>query len=87
MATIYHTIMHTIKTTVYLDAAEYQRLKVLAERAGRSAAEMVREAVSEYARKATEGRPHPSSVGAGRSGGKNLSERSEEILKGMTHPR
>lgn len=75
--------MATIKTTVYLDAADYHRLKLLAERQGRSAAGMVREAVAEYARKAVPAAPRPRSVGSGRSGGKDLSERSEELLRKM----
>ncbi len=75
--------MPTIKTTVYLDAADYERLKLLADRDGRTAAEMVREAVSEYARRAAAAKPRPRSISAGRSGGKNLSERAEELLQGL----
>jgi hypothetical protein len=70
------------KTTVYLDAADYRRLQRLARAAGRSAAELVREAVAEYARKhAGPGRPR--SLGAGRSGRKDLSEQAERLLGGM----
>lgn len=86
MATIYHTRMPTVKTTVYLDAADYRRLKTLAEAEGRSAAELIRAAVAEYAR-ARSGRPLPTSLGAGRSGDGGLSERSEELLDGMGEPR
>ena len=74
--------MSTIKTTVYLDRAVYHRLKTRAEAEGRSAAELVREAVTEYAnRRAPERRP--SSLGAGRSDRGDLAERSEELLTGM----
>jgi predicted transcriptional regulator len=39
------------KTTVYLDADDYRRLKALARAQGGSAAELVREAVAEYVRR------------------------------------
>jgi len=71
-----------VKTTVYLDAAEYRRLKVLAAAEGRSAAELIRTAVSEYAR-ACATRPLPRSLGVGQSGDDSLSERTEELLQGM----
>lgn len=71
-----------IRTTVYLDAADYRRLKALARREDRSAAELVREAVSQYASRRGD-RTVPRSVGAGRSGLGDLSERAEELLAGM----
>lgn len=71
-----------MKTTVYLDAAEYRRLKALAAREGRSAAELIRAAVSEYARARTEPRL-PGSLGIGASGDGTLAERSEELLDGL----
>jgi predicted transcriptional regulator len=74
--------MSTTKTTVYLDASDYRRLKVLAEAEGRPTAELVREAISEYARRRT-GTPRPRSVGVGRSGTGEVAERSEELLRGM----
>jgi hypothetical protein len=74
--------MSTVKTTVYLDAAEYRRLKALAAREGRSAAELIRAAVSEYARARTEPRL-PRSLGIAASGDGTLSERSEELLHGL----
>ena len=70
------------KTTVYLDAAAYRRLKQIARAEGRSAAELVREAVTVYA----DQHPTvvvPASIGAGRSGKGDLSERAEELLDGM----
>jgi predicted transcriptional regulator len=72
------------KTTVYLEAEAYRRLKALAERQGRSAAELVREAVEQYTTR-REVRRLPSSVGSGSSGGRfgALSERAEELLDDM----
>ena len=74
--------MSTMKTTVYLDAADYRRLKALATADGRSAAELIRTAVSEYARRWAPG-GLPRSLGAARSGDRRLSERAEDLLKGM----
>ena len=74
--------MSTMKTTVYLDAADYRRLKVLAAAEGTSAAELIRAAVSEYAGRRAP-RELPNSLGAGRSGDGCLSERSEDLLRGM----
>lgn len=71
-----------IKTTVYLNAADYRRLQALAAQAGRSAAELVREAVAEYAERHG-ARRRPRSVGAFRSGRPDLAERSEELLAGF----
>lgn len=74
--------MTKMKTTVYLDAADYRRLKALAAAEGRSAAELIRTAVAEYARRHASG-GRPTSLGAGRSGDGSLSERSEELLSGL----
>ncbi len=79
-STIYGNHMPTTKTTVYLDTADYRRLKALAEGEGRSAAELVREAVSEYARRAP-ARRRPTSIGSGRSGRGDISECAEDLLK------
>jgi len=46
----------------------------------------VREAVKEYAQR-RDRQPAPRSLGAGRSGGAKLSERAEELLKGMGRSR
>lgn len=83
--TIYGNHMNeTQKTTIYLDSADYQRLKAMARRQGRKPAELVREAVAAYARRGTR---VPRSLGAGRSGKGNLSERAEVLLKGMGRAR
>lgn len=74
--------MATVKTTVYLDSADYRRIKALASAEGRSAAELIRHAVSEYARTRGPG-ALPSSLGAGRSGDGTLSERAEALLRTM----
>jgi predicted transcriptional regulator len=74
--------MATVKTTVYLDAADYRRVKALAAVEGRSAAELIRAAVSEYAQ-ARAARRRPTSLGIAGSGDGTLSERSEGILEGL----
>ncbi len=71
----------SLKTTVYLDRADYERLKALARKQGRKPAELVREAVALYARE--HGAVVPRSVGKGRSGRSDLSERAEELLEGL----
>ena len=72
----------TIKTTVYLGSADYRQIQALAEAEGRSTAELIREAVAEYAgRRVTRRRPR--SVGVFRSGTGDLSERTEELLEGF----
>lgn len=71
-----------VKTTVYLDPEAYLRLKALARARGCSTASLVREAVLSYA--ASQPLPvRPASVGAARSGRRDLSERAEELLRGM----
>jgi hypothetical protein len=70
------------KTTVYLEPAEYRKLQALARLEGRSAAELIREAVSEYNARRAQTRL-PRSLGAGRSGRTDLSDRSEDMLSGM----
>jgi Ribbon-helix-helix protein, copG family len=77
---------HMQKTTVYLDAADYRALKRIAAKRRRPPAELVREAVAEYAAR-HRARRIPKSVGAFRSGRRDLSERAEELLKGMGRTR
>jgi predicted transcriptional regulator len=71
-----------VKTTVYLAGSAYRRLQALARARRRPAAELVREAVSEYAAREARG-PRPRSIAAGRSGRRDLSERAEELLAGL----
>ena len=70
------------KTTVYLDGADYRRLKRVAAHRRVAPAQLVREAVAEYvARHDVERRPR--SLGAGRSGRGDLAERAEALLEGF----
>ena len=77
---------NTSKTTVYLDTESYRRLKSLATRTQRTTAELVREAVVEFARRHATIRL-PRSLGAGTSGRRDLGSRSESLLKGMGEKR
>lgn len=70
------------KTTVYLSVGDYRRLKALAREQGRSTAELIREAVAEYARRRGSLR-RPASVGAGKSGVGDISDRAEELLSDL----
>ncbi len=74
------------KTTVYLDSADYRALKRISAKSGKPAAELVREAVAEYAARHAE-RRLPKSLGAFASGRRDLSERAEDLLKGMGRSR
>ena len=71
------------KTTVYLDSSSYQRLKHIAQREGRKPAELVREAVAEYAARHGEGRRVPASVASFASGKGDLATRDETYLEGF----
>jgi hypothetical protein len=71
-----------IRTTVYLDAADYQRLKLLARAQGRSTAELIREAVASYAGAQRPPRL-PGSIASGRSGRGDVAARAEELLDGF----
>lgn len=73
---------HRIKTTVYLSAADYRLLQAQARGESRPAAELVREAVAEYAARRGRNR-RPRSLGSGRSGRSDLSERAEALLAGL----
>ncbi len=74
------------KTTVYLDALSYRELKRVARLRGWSTASVVREAVLEYAAKHAV-RARPRTVGGFASGKGTLSERAEDLLKGMGRSR
>ena len=71
-----------LKTTVYLDEDDYRSVKDIARAEGRAPAELVREAVAEYAKRKRLLR-RPSSIGAGHSRRGDVAERSEELLAGM----
>ena len=71
-----------VKTTVYLEPGDYRRLQDLARRQGTTAASLVREAVARYAREPSP-RARARSLGLGRSGRGDLSERVEDLLGGL----
>ena len=70
------------KTTVYLDVADYRRLKAIARAKGRAPAELVREAVARYTASEMPP-PRARSIGAGLSRRGDLSERAEDLLTGL----
>lgn len=72
------------KTTIYLDDRVYARIRRLAAATGRTQAMIIREALAAYT---GEGARLPTSIGAGRSGSKDTSERSEELLAGFGEER
>jgi predicted transcriptional regulator len=71
-----------LKTTVYLDAKDYERLKAIARADGRAPAEVVRAAVAEYTQRHRQRRT-PKSLGVGHSRRGDVSERAEELLVGF----
>lgn len=74
------------KTTVYLGADDYRRLKQIARARGCPPATLVREAIAEYAARHALRRT-PKSVGAFASGRRDLSERAEQLLAGLGRAR
>jgi predicted transcriptional regulator len=74
------------KTTVYLDAEDYRKIKAIAKAERRAPADLVREAVAEYAGKHARRGP-PRSIGIGRSKRGDVGERAEELLAGFGRPR
>ena len=74
------------KTTVYLDEEAYRQLKQIARGRRRAPAEMVREAVAEYAARHAP-RRKPRSVGAFKSGHRDLGQRAEALLAGLGEDR
>jgi len=73
---------HMEKTTLYLDAGDYRKLKRIAASRKRAPAALVREAVAEYVARHSQVTA-PRSIGAFASGRTDLSERAEDLLKGM----
>jgi predicted DNA-binding ribbon-helix-helix protein len=72
----------TLKTTVYLGAADYRRLKAIARARGCAPAQLVREAVAKYAAAEAPAR-RARSIGVARTGRKDLGERAEDLLAGF----
>jgi hypothetical protein len=77
---IYGTLYGVTKTTVYLDSDTVLALRQMAETQGRSQAELIREAVATYTRKAK--RPRIPGIGEFDSGHTDTSERAEQLLSG-----
>ena len=86
MTSIWQGMARALKTTVYLDEADYERLKDIARAEHRAPAELVREAVAEYAERKRP-RRKPKSVGIGHSGRGDVSERANRLLAGMGRER
>jgi hypothetical protein len=87
VVTIYGNHMSdTLKTTVYLGAADYRRLKSLSRSRGTKAAALVREAVAEYVTRHAPARA-PKSIGGFSSGRPDLGQRAEELLAGFGRDR
>ena len=76
------TIYGMTKTTVYLDAEISVTLRQLATQEGRPQAELIREALADYARKRK--RPAIPGVGAFDSGHTDTAEQAENLLKEAT---
>jgi predicted transcriptional regulator len=68
------------RTTVYLEEDLNLELKHLADQQGRPQAELIREALRDYAQANRSSRAIPEWVGLGQSGVGNLSERVDELL-------
>lgn len=71
-----------IKTTVYLVERDYRRLKAMARVQNRSTAELIRDAIAEFAQRHGP-KTKPRSLGMAHSGRRDLSERAEELLAGL----
>ncbi len=74
-----YRIWHMVKTTVYLDAAIAVTLRQISQREGRSQAELIRDALAEFAR----GRKRPPIPGVGEfdSGESAVSRNAEKVLR------
>ena len=77
---------HMQKTTVYLQEDTYRQLKQIARARRRPPAQMVREAVAEYTARHSV-RRRPRSVGAFKSGRRDLGQRAETLLAGFGRDR
>jgi hypothetical protein len=74
--------MKTQKTTVYLGTGDYREIKSLARARGCAPAALVREAVAEYAARHAP-KLRPKSIGIAASRRRDISERAEDLLKGL----
>jgi predicted transcriptional regulator len=74
--------MKSTKTTLYLDAGDYDRIKRIARKRKVTAAALVREAVAQYARRHAPA-ALPRSIASVHSGVPDLAERFEDYLEGF----
>jgi hypothetical protein len=68
-----------VRTTVYLDAETALALRQLAAVRGRSQAELIRDAITSYTKRAA--RPASKGIGKYRSGEPDLAQRAKQILE------
>ena len=68
------------RTTVFADEDVLRKLREIARRENSSVAEVTRKALVEYVSRRRSKRSRLSLVGVGRSGRKDVAERSEELL-------
>ena len=68
-----------IKTTIYLDEQTHQTIKQFAKFQGKSQAELIRQALEQYASQIPI--PKPQGIGKYRSGRNDISQNEETILK------
>jgi metal-responsive CopG/Arc/MetJ family transcriptional regulator len=69
------------RTTVFADEDVLRKLREIAKRENTSVSELTRKALTEYVSRRRAKRSRLSLVGFGRSGRKDVAQRSEEILR------
>jgi metal-responsive CopG/Arc/MetJ family transcriptional regulator len=69
------------RTTVFADEDVLRKLREIAKRENTSVSELTRKALTEYVSRRRAKRSRLSLVGVGRSGRKDVAQRSEEILR------
>ena len=70
----------SLKTTIYLDADDYRELKLIARKRKRAPAAVLREAVAEYVVRHS-AKKRPRTLGAYRSGRKDIGSRADALLE------
>ena len=71
------------RTTVFVDEDVFRQLRMIAKRENLSVSDVTRKALRKYVARR---RPRLSLVGIGRSGRKDIAERSEEVLRKPKRP-
>jgi predicted CopG family antitoxin len=69
------------RTTLFADEDVLRKLREIAKRENTSVSEVTRKALTEYVSRRRAKRSRLSLVGVGRSGRKDVAERSEELLR------